>query len=310
MTIYCTATFDIEKTLSMITRKSFVALGLVIGLVTGCGGDNFNGSYLTNPSRTGTPAMNVDGDRALFVLIDSQTSEFKEVIKFDVSYKDQKMFLDVQSGGPRFVYTRSVDERGLECLNCEDFGRTMMPTKWASASKHLDLEAALKEQEEIEKARWEEEEKAFLKRQEENAKAEKKAKADAEAKYEAALARLEDEAKKLGPFEGTWVVVQQPGRLSGLTTWTIDRDSGLVQRFYGEIYSEGFLDYKILFEVTDGELVRVIPRQENKRYTLNAEGNQLRCNTCNREDVWLKLDPNKVNDISHIEQLATQLIKR
>lgn len=293
----------------MVTRKSFVALGLFIGLVTGCGGENFNGSYLAKPSRNGTPAMNVDGDRALFVFIDRQTSEFKAVTKFDVSYKDQKMFLDVEDGGPRFVYTRSVDERGLECLNCEDFGRTMMPTEWISASKHLDLEAGLKEQEEEKRARLEEEEKAFLKRQEENAKAEAKAKAKAEAKHEAALARIEDETKKLGPFEGAWVVVKQPGVLSDVRTWIIDRDSGVFQRFYNESSSKGFYEYKMLFEVADGELVLVIPQEENKRYTLNAEGNQLRCNTCDRVDVWLKLDPSKVNDKNHIEKLATKLTK-
>ncbi|KSM65103.1 hypothetical protein APA70_22170 [Pseudomonas aeruginosa] len=139
------------------------------------------------------------------------------------------MFLDIEGGGPRFVYARGVDERGLECLNCKDYPRTIMPNKFMRASKALGLEGGLREQQEEERAKEEEENRAFLKWQEENAKAEAEAKAKAKAKVkaEAAQARIEEETKKLGPFEGVWVVVKQPKTLSDLRTFIIDSDSGV-----------------------------------------------------------------------------------
>lgn len=291
----------------MATRKSFFALGLIIGLMTGCGGDNFNGSYIAEPRLASVPAMDVDGDKALFVLVDKRTSEFREIIKFDVSYKDNKMFLDVEGGGPRLVYARSVDERGLKCLNCEDYGRTIMPTNFRPASKNLGLEDGLREQKKEERAKEEEENRAFLKRKEENDKAEAKAKAESKVKAEAAQARVEEQTKKLGPFEGVWVVVKEPKTLSDLRAFIIDRDSGVTQRFYHEWNEES--EYKMLFEVTDGDFVWVIPTEENKRYRLNSEGNELRCITCAQDAVWLKLDPSKANDRSHLEKLANSLQK-
>lgn len=292
----------------MIIRKSFVVLGMFIGLVTGCGGESFDGSYLAEPSKDGAPVMNIDGDRALLVLIDRQTSEFKWAARFDVSYKEEKMFLDVDGGGPRFVYGRGVDERGLECLNCEDFRRTPMPTKWAYLPEHFDLEAGLKEQEEEERVRQEEEEKNFLKQKEEEEKAAAEANVQAKAKAEAGLARIEDEKKELGPFEGAWVKLQQPRTLTSLVTWFIDRDSGLTQRIYHRGSTQRMSEYEMIFEVTDGELVWILPRQENKSYKINAEGNQLRCSTCARDEVWLKIDPDKYNDRSYLEEVATQLL--
>ena len=291
----------------MVIRKSFAALGLVIGLMTGCGGDNFNGSYIAKPRLAGVPAMDVDGDRALFVLVDKRTSEFSEILEFDVSYKDNKMFLDVEGGGPRLVYARGVDERGLECLNCKDYPRTIMPNKFMPSSKALGLEGGLREQQEEERAKEEEKNRAFLKRQEENAKAEAEAEAKSKVKAEAAQARIEEETKKLGPFEGVWVVVKQPKTHSDLRTFIIDSDSGVTQRFYHTWNEES--DHKMLFEVTGGDFVWVIPTAENQRYKLNAEGNELRCISCAREEVWLKLDPSKANDRSHLEKLANRLQK-
>lgn len=136
----------------MITRKSFVALGLVVGLVTGCSGENFDGSYISIPTRTETPAFRVDGDKALFVMVDRKSSNFNSVKRYTVSYKEEKMFLDPDGGGLRLVYARGIDEQGLDCLNCKDFHKSPMPTKWHPTSGDLDLEAGVKEMEENEKA--------------------------------------------------------------------------------------------------------------------------------------------------------------
>lgn len=131
----------------MITRTHFVALGLTIGTLTGCGGEEFNGSYLAKSSKDGRPILTIEDERAVYVRVDPNTFEFKDVTKFKVSYHDKKMFLDAEDGGPRFVYKRGVDRLGLECGNCEEYA-SAMPSAWVYSSKHIDLDASLKEQEE------------------------------------------------------------------------------------------------------------------------------------------------------------------
>lgn len=239
--------------------------------------------------------MDIDGDSALIVLVNGQTSKYEWASRYEVSYSEGKMFLDPDNDSPRTVYGRSVDELGLECLNCDEIRGNKMPTRWHGVSEDFDLEANLEKQ--LEEARIEREEK-------DKAYAESKAKK--EKRFKAAQARIEDERTKLGPLEGIWVGLRD-SNLSPLNTFHIDPDSGIFFRRH-DPNTGSFSDFEMVFEVTDGALVIVERLADSSTYTLNAEGNLLRCSTCGGVAAWLKIDSSKINDVSYINKISYQRI--
>lgn len=124
---------------------------LVIGSLGGCGGNDFSGSYGAEGPYGKNVVLNITGDAAKIYLADKATSKIGGIHDFKVSYKDEKMLLDETKSNERIVFKRNVDERGLDCLNCRDFG---MAIKWVLVSpKPYDVDSMLKKQRETEQTK-------------------------------------------------------------------------------------------------------------------------------------------------------------
>lgn len=108
----------------------FGAAILAAGTLAGCGDEDFSGAYITDGAYGKQIVLNVSGDDAKIFLVGRSTAEISGLIDFEVDYKNGKLLLDSTKENIRLTFKRGADERGLECLNCND-GGLRLPAKWA-----------------------------------------------------------------------------------------------------------------------------------------------------------------------------------
>lgn len=111
---------------SQMLKKVGCLFGLCVGL-SGCG-NPFDGSYRAMEGVIGPlVAIDVNGSTATVVKVDP----FRKIVLSDQIWgaenKGEKLLL-TDLNGKTFAFSRSVDEKGLECLNC-GLG-TGMPDSW------------------------------------------------------------------------------------------------------------------------------------------------------------------------------------
>lgn len=101
-------------------------IGLSVGL-SGCG-NPFEGSYRAMEGVLGPlVAIDIKGSKATVVKVDPFRKKVLSEQTWEAKSKGEKLLLtDIK--GKIFSFSRSVDEKGLVCLNC-GFG-TGMPDSW------------------------------------------------------------------------------------------------------------------------------------------------------------------------------------
>lgn len=250
----------------------FGAAILAAGTLAGCGDEDFSGAYRTDGAYGKQIVLNVSGDDAKIFLVSSSTAEISGVVDFEVDYKNGKLLLDATKEEIRLTFKRGADERGLDCLNCND-GGLRLPAKWALLKPEpYDVDLMLKEQEEKRQAAIKEEEKRRA------------------------------EAAKLAKFDGDWVA-KRHFKDDSLLIMTISPQKGV--RHWAFTYSSAVKQIEIdrKFEVDNDELV--FPSNDSEmRYKLSEDGQKLACTNCNSDNYWLKADPIKVNDLTYTRNLA------
>ena len=245
---------------------------LAVGSLAGCSDEDFSGAYTTDGSYGKQIVLNVSGDDAKIFLVGRSTAEISGVIDFAVDYKNEKLLLDSTKENIRLTFSRAADERGLDCLNCDD-GKLRLPAKWALLKPEpYDVDLMLKEQEEKRQAAIKQEEKRRA------------------------------EAAKLAKFDGDWVA-KRHFKDDSLLIMTISPKKGV--RHWAFNYSSAVKQVEIdrKFEVDNDELVFPFDDSE-MRYSLSEDGQKLTCTNCNSENYWLKADPVKVNDLTYTRSLA------
>lgn len=250
----------------------FAAALVAVGSLAGCGGEDFSGAYGTDGPYGKHLVLNITGDNAKFFIVNKSTAEISGLTDFAVTYKNEKLLLDSSKENVHLTFKRAEDERGLDCLNCDERS-IRLPTKWALVnSEPYDVDSMLKEQEEKRKAAAREEEK-------------RKA-----------------EAAKLVKFDGDWVA-KRHYKDDSLFIMSISPEKGV--KHWAFTYSNGnkLISTDRKFEVDGDELV-LLSNDSSTKYALSGDGTKLMCTNCNSENYWLKADPIKVNDLNYTRNLA------
>ncbi|SFP29052.1 hypothetical protein SAMN05216601_10871 [Ectopseudomonas composti] len=251
---------------------NFGAAILAAGTLAGCGGEDFSGAYRTDGAYGKQIVLNIAGDDAKIFLVSRSSAEISGLIEFEVDYKNGKLLLDAIKENVHLTFKRGADERGLECLNCNE-GKLRLPAKWALLQPEpYDVNSMLEEQEEKRQAAIKEEE------------------------------QRRAEAAKLAKFDGDWVA-KRHFKDDSLLIMTISPQKGV--RHWAFNYSSAAKQIEIdrKFEVDNNELV--FPSNDSEmRYSLSKDGQKLSCTNCSAENYWLKADPIKVNDLAYTRNLA------
>jgi len=110
----------------MILKRAGSLIALCIGL-SGCG-NQFEGSYRALDGLIGPLiAIDVKGSKATVVRLDPYRKTILSEQIWAAEDKGEKLLL-TDLRGKTFAFSRAVDEKGLDCLNC-GLG-TGMPKSW------------------------------------------------------------------------------------------------------------------------------------------------------------------------------------
>lgn len=104
----------------MRNRIKFAAAAIAASLLTGCGEEDFTGAYRLQAPANVVAVLSIQGDKAAVFMEKGNGPRVEEVGQFKVSVSDKKLMLDDLNSNDRWVMTRNVDERSLDCLNCEE----------------------------------------------------------------------------------------------------------------------------------------------------------------------------------------------
>lgn len=104
----------------MRNRIKFAAAAIAASLLTGCGEEDFTGAYRLQAPANVVVVLSIEGDKAAVFMEKGKGPRVEEVGQFKVSVSDKKLMLDDLSSNDRWVMRRNVDERSLDCLNCEE----------------------------------------------------------------------------------------------------------------------------------------------------------------------------------------------
>lgn len=256
--------------MNYMTRLGSVILA--IGSLAGCGGEDFSGAYSADGPYGKYIVLNVSDDNAKIFLLNKSTTEISAVTDFTVDYKSEKMILDSVKENIRFVFKRGVDERGLDCLNCNDMS-PRFPAKWDFANAEpYDIDAMLKDQEEQRQAEVKEAEKRRA------------------------------ELAELVIFEGDWVAKRYT-KDDSLFIMSIYPSKGVKHWAFNYQTAGKIVERDHKFEV-DGKDLVIIFNDSTVRYSLSGDGKELVCTNCESEKNWFKADPVKVNDLDYARKLA------
>lgn len=250
----------------------FISAALILA---GCsGGDDFSGVYKAEGSYgKPTVVLNITSGSATAIPANNSTGELEGVpTDFKVDYKNGKMLLDSSSENIHLTFKRADDERGLTCLNCrETLGFT---SDWRFVqSESIDIYSTLKKQQEKRQAIIDEEVKRRAK------------------------------APKLVKFQGDWVGKRDYKDHSLLIT-SITTDKGIKQYAFSYQNAAKLNEYTADFEIDGNDLV-IIYNGVSSKYTLDEDGAKLKCNNnCGHAIILLKANPEHVNDINYVRELA------
>ncbi|MCE0975304.1 hypothetical protein [Pseudomonas putida] len=262
-----------------------ISLAFVSSIVAGCGSEDFTGAYrykIAGGERV--IVLNVHGDEAEIFGEDARDGRIKPLVKMKVSVKDKKLLLDDVNSSERLALTRNVDEQSVDCLNCKVLGINDAAVWKYDPQGPYDVERMLKDQAlKDEKALNAE----LLKMQEQI--------------YE--QAKRDEEATKLGAYEGDWVY-QRTTKQDPLIIMTIWRKNQ-IKRWSFRFESMDRIGQEAPgFEVSDVGL-KVKVGSENRLYSLSPDKQILTCATCNRPERWVKADPKKdLSDRNYARQMA------
>lgn len=266
----------------MMKALSSAVLVSALLVLTGCGGgDDFSGVYRVKVG-FGKPdlLLNITGDVAQCILVNNSTGELQGVPdNFEVDYKNGKMMLDSSVDDIHLTFKRAEDERGLTCINCRGiFGYA--PDWTFVKSEPLDVDSILKKQQEKRQSAEEEEVKRI---------------AVAKEKEEKRIAA----APKLVKFQGDWVGERVYKDYSLFIT-SITTDKGVKNYAFNYQNADKINEFYADFEVDGDELII-----DSGKYTLEDDGTKLKCTkNCGHAVVYLKADPDHVNDINYVRKLA------
>ncbi|RTX39624.1 hypothetical protein [Pseudomonas aeruginosa] len=251
----------------------FAAALVAFGTLAGCGGEDFSGAYRTDGPYGKHVVLNIAGDDAKIFLVNKSTAEISGVTNFAVDSKNEKLLLDSSKEDVHLTFKRAEDERGLECLNCDERS-IRLPTKWAQVSpESYDVDSMLKEQEEKRQAAAREEEKRRA------------------------------EAAKLVKFNGDWVA-KRNYKDDSLLIMSISPEKGVKHWAFNYSSAAKLIAVDRKFEV-DGDELALLSTDSSTKYALSEDGKKLMCTNCgSEENYWLKADPIKVNDLSYTRALA------
>ncbi len=268
----------------MCTLFKFAAIVFAGSFLVGCGDEDYTGAYRLHAPNDLTFVLTIRGDDADIFVEKGREARINPLGRMTVSVKGEKLFLDDVNSDDRWVMTRNVDERSLDCLNCEALNlKDTMHWKYDPQGPY-DLEQLLKEQ-----ARKDDEAR--------NAAMEKVQKEALE------KARRNSEAPKLTPYEGDWVY-QRNTKHDPLTIMGIWREKQIrVWSFKFE--SMDRLGYETPgFEVTDAGL-KIGAGPDAYLYTLSADKKVLTCMDCSKPVRWAKADPKKdLSDRHYARKMA------
>lgn len=251
-----------------------LAAAVVAGsLLTGCGGEDFTGAYRLQAPKDLAFVLNIRGDEADIFAETGKDARIKSFGKMKVSVKGEKLFIDDVDSNDRWVMKRNVDERSLDCLNCEKLNLKDTVHWEYDPEGPYDVEQMLKDQ-----ARKDEE----------------ALNAESEKMQQKALeqGRRNTEAPKLTPYEGDWVY-QRTMKHDPLTIMGIWREKQIRVWSFKFENMDNRLGYEVPgFEVT-GVGVKIGDGSKAHLYTLSADKQVLICMDCQRPERWAKADPEK-----------------
>lgn len=249
--------------MNIITKYS-IAL-LAIGSLTGCSEEDFSGAYRSDGPYGRQVILNISGNEAKILLLHQSKSEISDVTDFEVSYKNDKLLLDYAKENIRLTFKRSEDERGLDCLNCND-GTLRLSTKWTLLNPEpYDVEAMLRDQEE---------------------------------KRQAAI----QEAQKLAKFNGDWVSKRRY-KDSPLLIMSVSPREGVIHRVFNYSSATKVLETNRTFKFDGDEIV--FPSDDSEtRYAISVDGTKLSCTNCTSENYWVKADPRQIKNFNYTRNLA------
>ncbi|MFU4207432.1 hypothetical protein [Pseudomonas aeruginosa] len=250
----------------------FATALVAVGSLAGCGGEDFSGAYGTDGPYGKHLVLNITGDNAKFFIVNKSTAEISGLTDFAVSYKNEKLLLDSSKENVHLTFKRAEDERGLNCLNCNERS-IRLPIDWALLnSEPYDVDSMLKAQEEKRQAAEREEEKRRA------------------------------EAAKLVKFSGDWVA-KRHYKDDSLFIMSISPEKGVKHWAFTYSTANKLISTDRNFEVDGDELV-LLSSDSSTKYALKEDGTKLMCTNCNSENYWLKADPVKVNDLDYTRALA------
>jgi hypothetical protein len=117
----------------MMMRARFcLAVAALLSLV-GCGGGDFDGTYVGATGMITAAAMRLEDGTAIVETLNTMKREVIATREFDAEIRNGKLVLS--RGGLAFMYGIAVDEQGLECLSdsCKGYGQLGaggMPRTW------------------------------------------------------------------------------------------------------------------------------------------------------------------------------------
>jgi hypothetical protein len=251
----------------------FATVLVAVGSLAGCGGEDFSGAYGTDGPYGKHLVLNITGDKAKFFIVNKSTAEISGLTDFAVSYKNEKLLLDSSKENVHLTFKRAEDERGLNCLNCNERS-IRLPIDWALLnSEPYDVDSMLKEQEEKRQAAAREEE------------------------------RRRAEAAKLVKFSGDWVA-KRHYKDDSLLIMSISPEKGVKHWAFNYSSAAKLIAVDRKFEV-DGDELALLSTDSSTKYAVSEDGKKLMCTNCDSEEnYWLRADPIKVNDLSYTRALA------
>lgn len=263
----------------------FISFALASSILAGCDSEDFTGAYRYKiPGGERVMVLNVHGDEAEIFGEDVSDGRIKPLVKMKVSVKDKKLLLDDVNSSERLALTRNVDEQSVDCLNCKVLGISDAAVWKYDPQGPYDVERMLKDQALKDEEALNAE---ILKMQEQI--------------YE--QAKRDEEATKLGPYEGDWVY-QRTTKQDVLIIMTIWRKSK-IKRWSFRFETMDRIGQEVPgFKVSDFGL-KIKFGSENRLYSLSPDKQILTCTNCNRSERWVKADPKKdLSDRHYARQMA------
>tara|TARA_Y100000780_G_scaffold231692_1_gene258132 strand:- start:893 stop:1567 length:675 start_codon:yes stop_codon:yes gene_type:complete len=100
---------------------TFATVAIAASLLAGCGEEDFTGAYRVEAPNGSTLVINIEDDKALLFSEKGNPPRIETHGKgFSVLVVNDKLMLDDLVTNERLVFTRSVDERSLDCVTCEE----------------------------------------------------------------------------------------------------------------------------------------------------------------------------------------------